>query len=31
MDFLVAAGKELANLMRDDYDRLQAIMRRAAL
>jgi hypothetical protein len=31
MDFLVAAGKELANLMRDDYDRLQAIMRRVAL
>ena len=28
-DFLVAAGKELANLLKDDYDRLQAIMRRA--
>lgn len=29
-EFLVAAGKELANLLRDDYDRLQAIMRRVA-
>lgn len=29
-EFLVAAGKELANLLRDDYDRLQAIMRRIA-
>ena len=28
--FLVAAGKELASLMKDDYDRLQAIMRRVA-
>jgi hypothetical protein len=27
-DFLVEAGKELASLMKDDYDRLQAIMRR---
>jgi len=31
LDFLVAAGKELAALLRDDYDRLQAIMRRIAL
>ena len=30
-EFLVAAGKELANLFKDDYDRLQAIMRRVAL
>ena len=29
-DFLIAAGKELANLLKDDYDRLQAIMRRVA-
>jgi hypothetical protein len=29
-DFLVAAGKELAGLLKDDYDRLQAIMRRVA-
>jgi len=29
-EFLVAAGKELANLLKDDYDRLQAIMRRVA-
>lgn len=29
-DFLVAAGKELANLLTDDYDRLHAIMRRVA-
>ena len=28
--FLVAAGKELASLLKDDYDRLQAIMRRVA-
>jgi len=28
--FLVEAGKELANLLKDDYDRLQAIMRRVA-
>lgn len=28
--FLVDAGKELANLLKDDYDRLQAIMRRIA-
>ncbi|HET6453004.1 MAG TPA: hypothetical protein VFI02_01245, partial [Armatimonadota bacterium] len=28
--FLVDAGKELANLLKDDYDRLQAIMRRVA-
>lgn len=27
-EFLVEAGKELANLLKDDYDRLQAIMRR---
>lgn len=27
-DFLVRAGKELAGLLKDDYDRLQAIMRR---
>ena len=27
-EFLVDAGKELANLLKDDYDRLQAIMRR---
>ena len=30
-DFLVSAGKELAGLLKDDYDRLQAIMRRVAL
>lgn len=30
-EFLVAAGKELANLFKDDYDRLQAIMRRVML
>jgi hypothetical protein len=30
-DFLIAAGKELASLMKDDYDRLQAIMRRVSL
>lgn len=29
-EFLIAAGKELATLMKDDYDRLQAIMRRVA-
>lgn len=29
-EFLVAAGKELASLMKDDYDRLHAIMRRVA-
>lgn len=29
-DFLVSAGKELASLMKDDYDRLQAIIRRIA-
>ena len=29
-EFLVAAGKELASLLKDDYDRLQAIMRRVA-
>jgi len=29
-EFLVAAGKELATLFREDYDRLQAIMRRVA-
>lgn len=29
-DFLVAAGKELASLMKDDYDRLQAIIRRVS-
>ena len=28
--FLIDAGKELANLLKDDYDRLQAIMRRIA-
>lgn len=28
--FLVSAGKELASVLRDDYDRLQAIMRRLA-
>ena len=28
--FLIDAGKELANLLKDDYDRLQAIMRRVA-
>lgn len=30
-EFLVSAGKELAGLLKDDYDRLQAIMRRVAL
>ncbi|MHB1000391.1 MAG: hypothetical protein ACYC27_14215 [Armatimonadota bacterium] len=30
-DFLVSAGKELAGLLKDDYDQLQAIMRRIAL
>jgi len=29
-DFLVSAGKELAGLLKDDYDRLQAIIRRVA-
>ena len=29
-NFLVAAGKELASLLKDDYDRLHAIMRRVA-
>jgi hypothetical protein len=29
-EFLVEAGKELASLLKDDYDRLQAIMRRVA-
>lgn len=29
-DFLVAAGKELAAILKDDYDRLQSIMRRVA-
>lgn len=29
-NFLVSAGKELASLLKDDYDRLQAIMRRVA-
>jgi len=29
-NFLVAAGKELASLMKDDYDRLQAIIRRVS-
>lgn len=29
-DFLVAAGKELASVLKDDYDRLQAIMRRVS-
>lgn len=27
-DYLVRAGRELANLLKDDYDRLQAIIRR---
>lgn len=27
-EFLIAAGKELANLLRDDYERLHAIVRR---
>ncbi|MHB0912017.1 MAG: hypothetical protein ACYC2Y_01050 [Armatimonadota bacterium] len=30
MEFLVAAGKELASIMKDDYDRLQSIMRRVS-
>lgn len=29
-DFLVAAGKELAGILKDDYDRLQAIIRRVS-
>jgi hypothetical protein len=29
--FLVSAGKELAGLLKDDYDRLQAIMRRVSV
>ena len=30
IEFLVRTGKELANLLKDDYDRLRAIMRRVA-
>lgn len=30
-DFVVSAGKELAGLLKDDYDRLQAIMRRVSV
>ncbi|HAH86758.1 MAG TPA: hypothetical protein DCL60_05245 [Armatimonadetes bacterium] len=30
-DYLVSAGRELANLLKDDYDRLQAIIRRVQL
>lgn len=30
-DFLVSAGKELAGLLKNDYDRLQAIMRRVSV
>jgi hypothetical protein len=29
-NFLVAAGKELAGVLKDDYDRLQAVIRRVA-
>jgi hypothetical protein len=27
-DYLVAAGRELASLLKDDYDRLTALLRR---
>ncbi len=30
VEFVIRAGKELANLLKDDYDRLHAIMRRIA-
>jgi hypothetical protein len=29
-DFLIAAGKELAGALKDDYDRLKAIIRRVS-